>query len=132
MLKLVRYGFFKDRTMGRLTYGDLVFWTVEKPWQQNTPFVSCIPAGKYVVEKGRSPRFGDGIWQVKDVPNRTHILFHVGNYASDVVGCIAVGSGVMPNIAGVSSSKKAMEKFSSALESKISEWLTIEENAFGE
>jgi hypothetical protein len=37
-----------------------------------------------------SPRFGR-TWEVKDVPERSNILFHQGNTARDTEGCILVG-----------------------------------------
>jgi hypothetical protein len=32
MIELIRFGSFKDRTVGRLTYNDEHFYTIEKPW----------------------------------------------------------------------------------------------------
>tara|TARA_A100001391_G_C4964752_1_gene250966 strand:- start:238 stop:660 length:423 start_codon:yes stop_codon:yes gene_type:complete len=130
MLTLTRFALFDDRTLGRLTYGNEVFYTVEKPWKDNEPFVSCIPAGSYTITKGDSPRFGPNTWQVMDVPGRTHILFHVGNTADDVVGCIAVGTSVYGNLEGVGRSKPAMARFDAALRSFDAEKLEIKEDAF--
>lgn len=100
-----------DRTIGRLSYGDEHFWTVEKPWKDNEPFVSCIPAGNYTMVRRDSPRFGPRTWEVSDVPGRTHILLHVGNTANDVVGCISLGTHLHSTAEGVSSSRKAMKQF---------------------
>lgn len=130
MLKLTRYAFFEDRTLGRLTVGSEIFWTVEKPWKDNQPFISCIPAGKYEITKGDSPRFGPNTWQVMDVPGRTHILFHVGNTSDDVVGCIAVGTNVYGHLDGVGKSKAAMARFDAALRTFETQTLEIVEDAF--
>lgn len=130
MLKLTRYALFDDRTLGRLVVDEEVFYTVEKPWKNNQPFVSCIPAGRYTITKGDSPRFGPNTWQVMDVPNRTHILFHVGNTADDVVGCIAVGTNVYGNLDGVGKSKPAMARFDAALRHFETQQLEIVEDAF--
>jgi hypothetical protein len=62
-----------------------------------------------------SPRFGPDTWQVQDVPDRTHILFHVANTSADVVGCIGCGISLYPDLNGVGSSRKAMGKFDSYL-----------------
>ena len=130
MLKLTRFALYDNRTIGRLICGDEIFWTVEKPWKNNKPFVSCIPAGKYTITKGNSPRFGPDTWQVMDVPGRTHILFHVGNFSNDVVGCIAVGTDLLGQLEGVGKSRAAMERFDKALESYDEQKLEIVEDAF--
>jgi len=68
--------------------------TLEPPWKDNEPNISCIPAMTYHVFPVVSPRFGK-TWEVVDVPGRSHILFHKGNIAkpsvSDTLGCILVG-----------------------------------------
>ena len=129
MLKLTRYALFDDRTLGRLVCGDEIFWTVEKPWKDNKPFISCIPAGRYTITKGDSPRFCPDTWQVMYVPGRTRILFHVGNTADDVVGCIAVGTNVYGHLDGVGKSKPAMARFDAALKDFDKQHLEIVEDA---
>ena len=79
-----------EGTAGRLSYNGLTLYTVEPPWLNNSPNISCIPEGIYVVSKYNSERFPD-VWEVKDVAGRTYILFHAGNKPGDVEGCIAVG-----------------------------------------
>lgn len=80
-----------EGTAGTLSYNGLKFYTVERPWIDNTPYTSCIPEGIYAVRKYNSERFPDA-WEVTDVGGgRTHILFHAGNRPIDVQGCIAVG-----------------------------------------
>jgi len=56
--------------------------TLELPWLDNEREISCIPAGTYKCERLNHPRFGH-CWWVKDVPGRSEILFHSGNYASE-------------------------------------------------
>jgi len=70
-------------------------WTLELPWEQNRNRKSCIPPepgenGVFKFERHESPRFGRCIW-VKNVPGRSEILIHAGNYVSDTAGCILVG-----------------------------------------
>jgi len=65
--------------------------TLEDPWKDNKVGLSCIPAGTYKVVRVHSPHFGS-VWQVLDVPGRTHILIHKGNTAQDTEGCILAGS----------------------------------------
>ena len=63
--------------------------TLENKWLNNKPFVSCIPAGEYVCKRVNSPNFGN-TFEVTNVPNRTHILFHWGNRSEDTEGCILI------------------------------------------
>lgn len=64
--------------------------TLERPWLDNRPKVSCIPRGEYTVNRVVSPRHGE-TWEVQNVPNRTAILIHKGNFVEDSEGCIIVG-----------------------------------------
>lgn len=73
------------------TEKDLVLFTVERPWLDNKPFISCIPAGSYTVRKrdgsNQDLKYPDA-WEVLDVEGRWGILFHIANKPSEVVGCI--------------------------------------------
>ena len=115
MIEITRFALFGDRTLGRLKIDDLELWTIERPWLNNIPFKSCVPTGQYKVRRTNSPRFGPDTWQVQDVPDRTHILFHVANTSADVVGCIGCGISLYPDLNGVGNSRKAMAKFDSYL-----------------
>ena len=44
---LTRFTSTDHGTFGKLYVGDKTFFTVEKPWLNNTPFKSCIPSGEY-------------------------------------------------------------------------------------
>jgi hypothetical protein len=72
---------------------ELPVFTV--PLMPNQPSTNCIPEGTYKVTKIYSPTKGQ-CFQVHDVPGRTAILIHKGNYATgkkvDTQGCILVGS----------------------------------------
>ena len=111
MMELIRFGSFKDRTVGMLTYNDEHFYTVEKPWADNKPNVSCIPTGYYKLVRVDSPKFGENTWEIADVTGRSHILIHVANTSVDVIGCIGLGMGLFPQLQGVSSSRTAIENF---------------------
>ena len=115
MIEITRFALFGDRTLGALKIDDFQLWTIERPWLNNVPFKSCIPTGQYKVRRTNSPRFGPDTWQVQDVPDRTHILFHVANTSADVVGCIGCGISLYPDLNGVGNSRKAMAKFDSYL-----------------
>ena len=64
--------------------------TLELPWKNNSPFVSCIPPGTYRARKHNSPKFGRS-FHVLNVPDRSEILMHPGNYNRDTLGCILPG-----------------------------------------
>lgn len=65
--------------------------TLELPWKNNNTQVSCIPLGEYVVVKRWSPARGNHL-HILDVPGRTWVLIHAGNYHTDILGCVLVGS----------------------------------------
>lgn len=63
--------------------------TVELPWRNNRPRISCIPEGQYPLRRRHSPRFKEH-FEVMDVKDRKYILFHPGNDAGrELRGCIA-------------------------------------------
>jgi len=71
--------------------------TCEEVWHGNRPSVpgtqtgSCIPEGGYLCKRGSFPKHGD-TFEVTGVPDRSTILFHVGNTVADIEGCIALGN----------------------------------------
>jgi hypothetical protein len=70
--------------------------TLELPWRNNEPELSCIPEGVYkcAVRKSRKWSPVDGLlYELTPVQGRTDILIHAGNTIADSLGCILVGSG---------------------------------------
>lgn len=63
--------------------------TLEKPWRDNKPQVSCIPAGTYLCKRVQSPKFGN-TFEITGVVGRSEILFHKGNVETDSLGCVLV------------------------------------------
>jgi hypothetical protein len=66
---------------------------LELPWRNNTRRQSCIPVGEYPVmflPKG-SPSFPYPCFLLEDVPGRSAIMIHRGNYPKHTVGCILPG-----------------------------------------
>lgn len=91
ILDLIRVGSSSRGTFGVLRLGAVPFClTLERPWADNQQNVSCIPNGRYRCVRLRSPKFG-WTFEVTNVPNRTHVLFHSGNTIEDTHGCILVG-----------------------------------------
>ena len=76
----------------RIQTGNLLWRcrTLELPWENNAPQISCIPAGIYTCRHFNSAKFGE-TFQVCDVPGRSGILFHAGNSVKDTRGCILLG-----------------------------------------
>lgn len=66
--------------------------TLEPPFANNEVGKSCIPAGVYTVRKRWSLKFGYH-FKILNVPNRSAILIHAGNFYKDTHGCIMVGYG---------------------------------------
>ena len=64
--------------------------TLEHPWKQNAPFISCIPTGEYTCRRYSSAKYPD-VWQICDVRGRDKVLIHWGNFLKDTEGCILVG-----------------------------------------
>ena len=117
---LLRYEDEGKRTFGVLKMpDDELLHTLECPWQDNEPWVSCIPSGRYSLAVWESPKHGRCLKIIGCEPERTNCLFHAGNVVEDVTGCIAVGTyrGTLTysprklvNAPAVLSSRKAMER----------------------
>lgn len=65
--------------------------TLELTWKDNKKRISCIPEGEYEVVKRFSAKFKNH-FHITDVDNRSYILIHGGNYHTQILGCILVGS----------------------------------------
>ncbi len=98
--------------LGVLRADDHVLVTLERPWLNNEPNISCIYPGQY--ECRYLPRSGSGkyrrVWHLQDVPGRSGILIHHGNLVRHTRGCILVGlrHGYLGGERAVLSSKSAM------------------------
>lgn len=93
--------------------------SVELPWRNNRRSISRIPAGRYPVVKEWSPRFREMLWELKDVPKRSEVKFHVANFMYQLNGCIALGETLADldkdGKIDVKSSRIALDKFHAAL-----------------
>ena len=89
-------------TFGTLQMGDKVWSSGELPDRWNENKRSSIPVGIYTAILFNSPRLGQRVYQLQDVPGRSNIEIHIANffgdvekgYQSDSEGCISVGKGV--------------------------------------
>ena len=91
MVYLERFAYLESGTVGRVLAGDWECYSIERPWLNNRPNVSCIPEGDYTCQPFSGNRFKDVV-QIMDVPGRTFILFHAANWPHEVEGCIGVGN----------------------------------------
>tara|TARA_R100001224_G_scaffold15250_1_gene7592 strand:- start:5984 stop:6490 length:507 start_codon:yes stop_codon:yes gene_type:complete len=110
-LLIIRDTFTEQSTIGNLYLnGELFCDTLENPWLDNQKNISCIPKGEYKVRlrTARESATRDYLHMlVEDVPNRSYILFHIGNTAKDTQGCILVGQSRQQN--RVNNSRLAMD-----------------------
>lgn len=51
----------------------------------------CIPEGTYKLKKYFSTKFCENVLLLEDVPERSYIEIHVGNFAKETRGCILPG-----------------------------------------
>ena len=96
-LLIIRDTFTKKSIIGKLFInGEWMCDTLELPYKDNQRSISSIPAGQYKVRLrlARESASRDYLHLlVKDVKDRSYILFHRGNSAKDSRGCILVGIG---------------------------------------
>ena len=112
---------------GERTYAH--FMSLELPWKNNEVRVSCIPVGTYICRVRYSEKYGRHL--EVEVPGRTLILLHYGNFFKDTKGCILVGKG-FSKIDGddrfdVTQSKVSMNKLMSFIQDDERIRLTIKE-----
>ena len=110
--------------------GELICPTLELPWKDNKNDISCIPAGTYQCEKAMyhprptptnpHPKPYLAI-KVNNVQGRTGIWAHVGNYLSQILGCILPGVEVSYSAkdAAAHNSRLALEKLLAKLPDKF-------------
>lgn len=95
------------QTLGKWTSYDendkVIFMcdTIELPWLDNKPQVSCVPPRVYLVKYRESAKYPRH-YHLQEVPNRDLILVHQANFVgsknpktrkADLLGCIGVGNG---------------------------------------
>lgn len=132
-------------TFGHLVCRSFHLHSGERPWRDNQPDLSCIPADTYLVVWEPFGKYKGYV--IKGVPGRTDIEFHIANFfgdtekelKSDVLGCVGLGlrrgkikpRGFTSKQEAVISSGKAMKKFHGFFK-KESFYLEIEDKFTGE
>lgn len=127
---LYRLNSTDEGSFGILSVDDKYWHSLELPDRDNKPNMSRIPQGTYHCSLRYSNSFRKTLYAVRNVPNRSYILFHGANLAGDtekgfqshLQGCITVGKslGRMKNKFGnvqraVFSSQIALGEFMSYL-----------------
>ena len=103
----------EDGTFGMMLAGSTPFClTLELEWKLNEPNESCIPDGSYICQRINSPKFGN-TFEICNVINRSHILFHKANVESDLLGCIGLGEefGILNGKTAILASGRAFAEF---------------------
>jgi len=92
--------------------GEIFCYTLELPWRENRKNISCIPIGEYEVERRTSEKYGEH-FHILDVPDRSYILIHSGNFHNQIRGCVLVGEELADinkdGLPDVTNSKKTMK-----------------------
>ena len=100
-LLIIRDEFTDKSTVGKLFLdGEMFCYTLELPYLDNQRSISCIPEGQYKVRLRTAKESATRDYLhllVKDVKDRTYILFHRGNTSKDTRGCILVGQSCQQN-----------------------------------
>jgi len=95
-LLLLRDTFSDDGVFGTLETDTRSYDTVERPWLDNQPNISCIPGGLYRVEWTLSPKYKRMMYLILGDHKREGIRIHSANWAFQLQGCIALGTGRAP------------------------------------
>jgi hypothetical protein len=118
------------------TFGDLEMqyspnrapWgccTVERPWLDNSPNISCIPEGTYRIFRSYYNKGDYECFEVEGVYGRSLIKIHIANWPSNVQGCIGLGKSIVPLVplsnsgdpqVAVASSKATFNEFMKLME----------------
>lgn len=112
LIRIVRYSETEDGTFGVMEYNGQPFCMTLEPNDRGNGRNSCIPAGRYQVHRHHGLKYKN-TWAVMDVPNRSAVLFHIGNIENDTVGCILLGKslGTVKRKMAVVTSSRTFEAF---------------------
>ncbi|MBO7920945.1 hypothetical protein J5X92_01775 [Alteromonas sp. K632G] len=127
-IELLRHTTDEQGTPGNMFIGPWFAHTLELPWRDNLPNLSCIPAGDYSMRlvKTRKPIGGRShLYLIEDVPQRSSILAHAGTWAGNkekglktsVLGCVLIGyrTGVHQNQRAIFDTRRAIGDFHNIL-----------------
>lgn len=126
VVKLVRWTQSNLATFGRLYLGSHTWLTVERPAIGVHP---CIPVGMYPLVLDVYHKGGYPAYEVRAVKDRSRILIHGANRASELEGCIAPGNilGLFDGEIGITSSRDALAAFMRAMAGQPDPQLVVTE-----
>ena len=149
-MKLVRHKQTPTATFGRLYADDgttEICVTIERPWVdldadgKRDPNVSRIVPGRYRAIRRESPKRGYPVWWLCGVPDVTSAYFadeptattcqiHKANVATELNGCIGVGSafGVVKDQPGITGSGRAFDKLMTETKDHAEIWIEVVED----
>ena len=95
-------------TLGKMQIAGRTIYTMERPWEYNRPYKSCIPLGEYWCTKDKTTTSvpdcmrgqtwyltGESVVRSPEDRNdratRFGVCIHIGNYVNDVQGCLSPG-----------------------------------------
>lgn len=90
-IKVIRKWPKRDYTIGQMFIDGTFFCHTLEPSLTRTDVRPAIPAGTYKVQMYPSAKFKGMRPILLNVPRRSGILIHEGNYPSNTQGCILVG-----------------------------------------
>lgn len=107
IIQLLRTQYTDTSTVGYIDLAGWTFYTIEQPWRDNEQGHSCVPVGTYTLIPYVSPRHGAtyclhnpllNIYGTGTIPpgGRSYCEIHSANWASQLNGCIALGSDDVP------------------------------------
>ena len=127
MLTLLRVESTEIVTRGCLLVdGRFICLTLENPWKENSPNVSCIPTGQYQLVPYVSLQHG-ATYKLLGVPNREGIIVHVGNTEDNTRGCVLLGMevGTLDGQPAVLQSRKAFNRFLNIMEVEKHDYIHV-------
>lgn len=129
LAQLVRLGGGEHDVVGvLLVRGRAIAVTLELAWRNNKRAVSCIPLGRYLCRAVVSQTHGE-TFELTGVPDRSAILFHAGNDATDSQGCVLLGAALgvarANGMRTVIGSRIARDRFRAELKGVTSFWLEV-------
>jgi len=121
--ELLHLYIFRDHSLELATLGrffnpndEYSCYSLELPDLDNAPNISCIPEGIYIAERDYYNRGGYACFELRDVPSRSEIKIHIGNYPKDVLGCVVLGTRRVIDPPMVANSKNAFNDFMKYME----------------
>lgn len=115
----IKRAYMPNCTIGFGSFKGFDFFVLELPWKDNTKNISCIPPGNYDAIKRISPGKGYEVIEFINVPNRTYIQAHYGNFTRQILGCQLYGDSLKfvdgDSIIDVTNSEETIKKLLSML-----------------